>query len=478
MIMKPMLISISGSSGVGKTTLAHLICAVFGDEQCLHISGDDLHRWERSDPMWNTYTHLNPSANDLEAGYRDLYDLIRGTLINRRVYNHETGKFDPLVVIAPKPIIVYEGLHAFYNDRTSEIADVRIYVDIDNELKTEWKLKRDTKKRGYTKDQVITTMERRREDERLFIIPQKDKADVVVKFIKNRNQSVSMEFVCVTDRGYSVVSSVKQFYDSMMNFIDVCKWLSMDPSLVQGRGGNVSVKFDTGMVVTSSGSMMGEVSMNRGYCVCDTIPSCNTYADESSYMQSILQKKKHGYGIPSMETGFHANIKNKIVVHTHPIHVNAILCSLEARETIASLFKDLSYKFVEYISPGFELVNRLSTDCSVIFLQNHGLVISASSAEEAMELTEKINNRCKRWLGNHAEPFIHGDTETISMPLFPDSAVFRDEMSVINSYILHLMQYACLTPNFLSDTEVTKLNELKSEVYRRLINDAISESCV
>jgi rhamnose utilization protein RhaD (predicted bifunctional aldolase and dehydrogenase) len=264
----------------------------------------------------------------------------------------------------------------------------------------------------------------------------------------------------------------------MMNFIDVCKWLSMDSSLVQGRGGNVSVKFDTGMVVTSSGSMMGEVSMNRGYCVCDTIPSCNTYADESSYMQSILQKKKHGYGIPSMETGFHANIKNKIVVHTHPIHVNAILCSLEARETIASLFKDLSYKFVEYISPGFELVNRLSTDCSVIFLQNHGLVISASSAEEAMELTEKINNRCKRWLGNHAEPFIHGDTETISMPLFPDSAVFRDEMSVINSYILHLMQYACLTPNFLSDTEVTKLNELKSEVYRRLINDAISESCV
>jgi uridine kinase/ribulose-5-phosphate 4-epimerase/fuculose-1-phosphate aldolase len=466
-----MLISISGSSGVGKTTLAQLICAYLGENDCLQISGDDLHRWERSDPMWDTYTHLNPIANDLRTGKDHLCDLVSGRSIERRLYNHETGKFDDSIIIHPKSIILYEGLHAFYDEDTSNLCDIRIYVDTDNDLKTEWKLKRDTKKRGYTRNQVLTTMQRRQVDEELYIQPQKNKADVVVKFVKNRNRTVSMDYVCVTSRGADLIESVKGFYDCLVEFSDVCKWLSMEPSLVQGRGGNVSVKYDQGLIVTSSGSAMSEVSMSSGYCVCDTIDPCTSYSDEDAYTLVVRQKKKYGLGLPSMETGFHANMKSRIVVHTHPIHVNAILCSNEAEQIISTVFKDLSYQFVPYTSPGFELVNTINADCSIVFLQNHGLIVGASSADEAIELTEKINNRCKRWLGTHAESFVQSDSATLHSPLFPDAAIFTEEMSKTNAYILYLMGSASLTPNYLSKDECVKLVEMKSEKHRRYIYD-------
>ena len=45
--MKNTLINIGGSSGVGKTTLSTFLSFIFTD--ALHLSGDDLHKWERHD---------------------------------------------------------------------------------------------------------------------------------------------------------------------------------------------------------------------------------------------------------------------------------------------------------------------------------------------------------------------------------------------------------------------------------------------
>jgi uridine kinase len=139
------LICVSGSSGVGKTTLTKLIESVIGSDNAVCLSGDDLHLWERNDPMWNTYTHLNPKANDLETGHAHIDALKSGQTITRRHYNHDTGKFDPPITIEPKPYVIYEGLHALYYADTSAIC---IFVDTDDDLKTESKVKRESKKRG------------------------------------------------------------------------------------------------------------------------------------------------------------------------------------------------------------------------------------------------------------------------------------------------------------------------------------------
>ena len=462
------LICVSGSSGVGKTTLTKLIESVIGSDNAVCLSGDDLHRWERNDPMWNTYTHLNPTANDLETGHTHIKALQDGEAIRRRHYNHDTGKFDPPTIIEPKSYIIYEGLHALYYDDTCA---VRIFVDTDDALKTEWKVKRDTKKRGYTESQVMDTMRRRKQDEDLYITPQRNSADIVVKFTKDRSGSISLEYVNMTNKGWDLMSKVKDFYDSLNEFMGICKSLSLDPSLTQGRGGNVSVKSKSGLIVKASGAKMADINLYHGFCVCGTDGYMPMFSTEEEYNDYIGGSKKVGAGRPSMETGFHLTMKDRVIVHTHPIHLNALLCSKESRAILKGLFQDLSYEFVEYTVPGMGLVNRIRDSKGILFLENHGLIVGAETADEAMSLTEEINNKCKRWLGNHVESFVDFDENdrAANLPLFPDAAVLPEEMSSTNNYILRLMMGACLTPKFLDESQVKHLNDMTSEKYRKTI---------
>ena len=337
----------------------------------------------------------------------------------------------------------------------------------------EWKIKRDTKKRGYSEAQVLETMRRRAADEAKFITPQKHNADIVIKFAKGQGSIISLLYFCVTGKGEKFIKLVKEFYDSTNHFLQICKWLALDPSLVQGKGGNVSIKSDGGMIIKSSGARMSDINLYHGFCVCDMrkeiLPK---FADEKRYTIYINSSKKIGDAPPSMETGFHISIPNKVVIHTHPIHLNAILCSIQGEELLKTLFKDIPHQFVEYTTPGYELVNKIIPNRvgdNILFLQNHGLIVGSESHEDAMELTEKINNRCKRWLVTHVDSFLDFEDSKINLPLFPDAAVFPSEMSSTNNYILHLMTGACLTPNFLSSEEVQKLNNMSSEQFRKAL---------
>lgn len=464
------LICVSGSSGVGKTTVSKIIESVLGSNQCVCLSGDDLHLWERTDPMWKIKTHLNPESNNLDLGYEQIVNLLNGNSIQRRMYNHDTGKFDSEVKIEAKSYLVYEGLHALYHENTNKLAHLKIFVDTDESLKTEWKTKRDVKKRGYTEKQVLDTMQRRKGDESRYITPQKKNADVVVKFTKNKDASISLEYVSINGKGMELMEKVKDFYDSMIDFMNICKWLSLDPSLVQGRGGNVSVKSNSGLVIKASGAKMADVNLYHGFCVCDINTNFPKFSNETDYNEFIQVSKKMGQTRPSMETGFHAAIKEKVVVHTHPIHLNAILCSKEGKTLIKNLFNDLTYEYVEYVRPGAELTNAISKQKNIVFLENHGLVVSSDNPQEAFETTERINNRCKRWLSNHVESFVDvEESEEKNLPLFPDAAVFPEEMQATNNYILGLLSTACLTPKFLNTDEINSLLSMESEKYRKAL---------
>jgi uridine kinase/ribulose-5-phosphate 4-epimerase/fuculose-1-phosphate aldolase len=465
------LICISGSSGVGKTTISTLVQLILGKNRSVCISGDDLHKWERTNPIWKTKTHLDPNENDLERGHKDIIALLSGKEIQRRHYNHDTGIWDEPSIVEPKEFVIYEGLHALYHAPTLELATLTVFVDTDESLKTEWKIRRDIRRRGYTESQVLETIKRRKKDEDLFIAPQRQRADVVVKFTKNRDATISFEYVSVNGKGIDLMDKVKNFYDSVSEFMSLCKWLSLDPSLVQGAGGNVSVKSENGLIVKSSGVKMGDVNLHHGFTVCHFDGEFPSFADENEYTDFIKASSKDN-NRPSMETGFHAILPKRVVVHTHPIHLNSILCSKEARATVKNIFHDLTYEFVEYNRPGMNLANRLTDNVSndILFLENHGLIVCSTSAQEAFETTERINNRCKRWLANHVESFVDLEEQvTTNSPLFPDAAVFPDEMRSINNYILGLLTAACLTPNFLERSEIEGLNAMTSEKYRKAL---------
>ena len=86
---------------------------------------------------------------------RCVKELKEGKSVMKPIYNHVNGTLDEDEEIKPTPIIIFEGLHPFYDDRVNELMDFRIYVDITPETKFNWKVQRDVEERGWTVDQVI-----------------------------------------------------------------------------------------------------------------------------------------------------------------------------------------------------------------------------------------------------------------------------------------------------------------------------------
>lgn len=175
------IIAISGDSGSGKSTLLQDIKCLLGDK-ILELEGDADHKWERSDEHWNSLTHLNPKANLLHEQADNINMLKRGLSIQRRDYDHSTGKFTSAIKLKAKDYILLSGLHTFYLPKMRKLVDLKIFIDTDPYLQAYWKMHRDINGRGYTKEKVLVQMEERSSDAVKYIKPQKDYADLIVNY--------------------------------------------------------------------------------------------------------------------------------------------------------------------------------------------------------------------------------------------------------------------------------------------------------
>jgi uridine kinase len=174
------VIAIAGDSGSGKSTLSKLIRPLFFFDKALEFETDRYHKWERGDTHWKHTTHLDPSANYLEKLENDTFNLKLGNSVIAVDYDHSTGKFTPPETIESKNNIILCGLHTLYSKQLRDIVDLKIYVDTSDELKTQWKLQRDTGERGQPASDVLAKIESRREDYNAHIAPQKYHADIVI----------------------------------------------------------------------------------------------------------------------------------------------------------------------------------------------------------------------------------------------------------------------------------------------------------
>lgn len=190
LLYQPLIIGIGGNSGSGKTTFTNSFSKLFGRHESTTIRGDDMHKWERGDSNWNEFTHLNPEANYIHKEIEFLKFLKKGVSINRRNYDHSEGKFTMPKKIKSKRIILYEGLHPFYLSEMKQTFDIKIFMDPDEALRRKWKIKRDTKKRGYSEEKIIEQIKSRKEDSEKYIKTQSSNSDIIISFnqLEDTNQ--------------------------------------------------------------------------------------------------------------------------------------------------------------------------------------------------------------------------------------------------------------------------------------------------
>ena len=178
---KPLSLAIAGDSGSGKDTLYRALAGLFGEHSVVHVSGDDYHLWDRFAPMWDGMTHLDPRANDLQRFSNDVLALMDGKPIQCRRYDHGAGRFRRPTRSDRNDVVIASGLHALHMARLCERFDVKIFLDMDEELRRSWKMHRDVEQRGHERDAVQASIERRAGDARRYIHPQQAAADLVLR---------------------------------------------------------------------------------------------------------------------------------------------------------------------------------------------------------------------------------------------------------------------------------------------------------
>ena len=182
MQQKSILLGVVGDSAAGKTTISSGIAKILGEDRVTILCTDDYHRYDRAQRKEMGISALDPACNYMAVMEQHLDLLRRGRPILKPIYNHHTGGFDAPEYIEPAEFIIAEGLLGFHNRGLRRNFDVKVYLQPETELRYAWKIARDTKKRGYTEEQVRASLAKRVNDSKDFIEPQTDKADILVNF--------------------------------------------------------------------------------------------------------------------------------------------------------------------------------------------------------------------------------------------------------------------------------------------------------
>jgi len=437
--MENKIISVCGPSGVGKTTLSKIVAVCLGFEDTIIVSGDDAHKWERGNENWKFITHLNPKANNLNTDFKHLVCLKKGDKISRPFYNHKTGKFTKPHLIQPKKNIIYEGLLSMHED-LAKLADISFYIDVEDSIKNQWKILRDSRKRGYEIHEITKTIQDRKADEEKFVRPQKNICDVVVRFKKEFDEKISLSFDYKKPSLTPLINDIKNLYIKLNSFVNISKKLSTKTFITQNKGGNLSFKFKDVIVITESGASFEQVNYFEGF---------GFYSLDG---KSIFPDQRR----PSMELGCHVKL-GECCLHTHPLHALAILSCSESERILDKLFHD--YALMDFVIPGKKLSTKLIKHRN-LFLKNHGIFISRETIEECLESTLEIDKVCQDYLYSVANR---------KMFLYPDAVVLQNENLLYHSYVENLLHNASLVPETLTPQNVKELLNMEEEKYRKII---------
>lgn len=179
---RPIILGIVGDSAAGKTTLTQGIAQILGTENVTVICTDDYHRYDRRQRAEIGISALHPDCNYVDIIEQHLALLRDGQAILKPIYNHNTGEFDPPEYIKPSKYVIVEGLLGYSSRPMRDSYDVKVYLAPPESLRANWKIKRDTRKRGYNEEQVLEQLQKREPDSEAYIRPQRQWADVVVSF--------------------------------------------------------------------------------------------------------------------------------------------------------------------------------------------------------------------------------------------------------------------------------------------------------
>jgi rhamnose utilization protein RhaD (predicted bifunctional aldolase and dehydrogenase) len=211
-------------------------------------------------------------------------------------------------------------------------------------------------------------------------------------------------------------------YRELENFKSLLGQLSLNFNLVQGAGGNASVKTSSSMLVKASGKRMGSVS-DPNYL--HEISLENRLPVDNIGNQSTR---------PSIEVFLHALLEDTFVLHLHSTSGVAISMLAGGDHEIGAKLDELGITNLSYLRPGRELRAGIEEaleirKSSAFLLGNHGTLFSANSLSD---LKDKVF-AFESW----AETFLDYQRLTLISPDTPNTAISESQSDQAVWHALH-----------------------------------------
>jgi rhamnose utilization protein RhaD (predicted bifunctional aldolase and dehydrogenase) len=203
---------------------------------------------------------------------------------------------------------------------------------------------------------------------------------------------------------------------------DFSSWIGSDSTLVQGPGGNTSIKSKDLIWVKASGTKLVDAKTKDIFVSIDR---------QSGLPAPLDQQKKS-----SIETNLHILIDAPVVVHTHS--TSALVAGFQ-EEIPDCVENNEKIAVVPYLRPGAALADGVRTfvDVSIhdyAILKNHGLLVWGRSVDEVWSKLNRFESEFKQLIQYSDKDLIEAKqilmTGNLNHYLTPDHAVFLDETTL------------------------------------------------
>ena len=187
--MKSKLFGICGSSGSGKSFIVKFLRKKLGSDILSVIYQDNYYKKredQKKDKLGNYNFDLPFSFNQNDL-IEDIIKIMSGKTILRKEYTFNNPDVTPNIIrVEPNVIIIIEGLFIFNDPNISNFFDKKIFIDCNMNIMIERRIKRDHVNRGYDKSDVLYKYNNHVIPAfNKFILPYKEKADLVINNDKN-----------------------------------------------------------------------------------------------------------------------------------------------------------------------------------------------------------------------------------------------------------------------------------------------------
>ncbi|MGB1317592.1 MAG: uridine kinase family protein [Flavobacteriales bacterium] len=178
------VVGIAGGSASGKTSFLNRLKDDLPAGSVSIISQDNYYK-PKAEQEKDENGEVNfdlPTSIDKTAFFNDISRLLSGEAISFTEYTFNNDGQEPkTVVIEPAPLLVVEGLFVFHYPEIRQLLDLRVYLDVREELKLERRIKRDRDERGYPESVVRYQWENHvMPSYKKFLKPYRDDSNIII----------------------------------------------------------------------------------------------------------------------------------------------------------------------------------------------------------------------------------------------------------------------------------------------------------